>query len=526
MIVGLKLQADGDSDAFVSAGNTGAQMAASMVVLKLHAGLKRPAIATVFPTARKPVVVLDSGANVDCGAEELVQFARLGVVYAEDLLGRANPAVGLLSIGEEPEKGNAVVKEAHQLLQSAGLNFVGNVEGRDLPTGQCDRGPIDVVVCDGFVGNVVLKFYEAISPFIIGLLAKSGIDQKTMMDALKQLDYSEHGGAPLLGVNGVSIISHGKSSPRAIKNAIKVAVQAVDTKMDEHIGRRLGERVGERMKRPIAYFAGTGRGPVDPIHEFRLRESRNRYDRRVDRRANGHQAAPHRENRDRRLISPPAPRMQAMDRAGVQPGELDIIVLGTASPDRLLPSAAVDLQAALGASRAAAFDIGAACSGFIYSATVAESMIAMRRTRTRRSSWASKSSARSPTGRTARRACCSATARAPRCSSASKQQQGNPLDVPAQRRNARRSALPARRRRRQCRSARTCSPSARSYIKMNGREVFKNAVRSMSEAATRALDRRQAHRRGHRPADSAPGQHPHHRSDRQAREHLRWTRST
>ena len=240
MVVGLKLQAAGESEAFVSAGNTGAQMAASMVVLKLHAGLKRPAIATVFPTARTPIVVLDSGANVDCGADELVQFAQLGVVYAEDILGRQNPGVGLLSIGEEAEKGNAVVKEAHQLLQSAGLNFLGNVEGRDIPTGQSEHGPIDVVVCDGFVGNVVLKFYEAIAPFIIGLLAKSGLDQKTMMGALKQLDYSEHGGAPLLGVNGVSIISHGKSSPRAIKNAIKVAVQAVDSKMDEHIGRRLG----------------------------------------------------------------------------------------------------------------------------------------------------------------------------------------------------------------------------------------------------------------------------------------------
>src|SRR5690348_125403 len=181
MIVGLKLQADGQSDAFVSAGNTGAQMAASMVVLRLHAGLKRPAIATVFPTARKPVVVLDSGANVDCAADELVQFAQLGTVYAEDILGREDPGVGLLSIGEEPEKGNAVVKEAHQLLQSAGLNFVGNVEGRDLPAGQCDRGPIDIVVCDGFVGNVVLKFYEAIAPFIIGLLAEAGVDKKTMM---------------------------------------------------------------------------------------------------------------------------------------------------------------------------------------------------------------------------------------------------------------------------------------------------------------------------------------------------------
>jgi glycerol-3-phosphate acyltransferase PlsX len=244
MIVGLKLQADGNSEAFVSAGNTGAQMAASMLVLKLHTGLKRPAIATVFPSARKPVVVLDSGANVDCSADELVQFARLGAVYAEDILGREQPAIGLLSIGEEPEKGNAAVKEAHQLLQSAGLNFLGNVEGRDLPNGVCDRGPIDVVVCDGFVGNVVLKFYEAIAPFIIRLLKQSGLDEKTMMNALKQLDYSEHGGAPLLGVNGVSIISHGKSSPRAIMNAIKVAVQAVETRMDEHIGRRLQEGVG------------------------------------------------------------------------------------------------------------------------------------------------------------------------------------------------------------------------------------------------------------------------------------------
>jgi len=243
MIVGLKLQADGQSDAFVSAGNTGAQMAASMVVLRLHAGLKRPAIATVFPTARKPVVVLDSGANVDCGADELVQFARLGAVYAEDILGRERPAIGLLSIGEEPEKGNAAVKEANQLLQAAGLNFLGNVEGRDLPNGACDRGPIDVVICDGFVGNVVLKFYEAIAPFIIRLLKQSGLDERTMMSALKQLDYSEHGGAPLLGVNGVSIISHGKSSPRAIMNALKVAVQAVETRMDEHIGRRLQEGV-------------------------------------------------------------------------------------------------------------------------------------------------------------------------------------------------------------------------------------------------------------------------------------------
>src|SRR5688500_12271332 len=176
MMVGLKMQADGKSDAFVSAGNTGAQMAGSMLALRLHAGIKRPAIATSFPTAKKSVVVMDSGANVDCSADELVQFARLGSVYAEDILGRSNPAVGLLSIGEEPEKGNAVTKEAHQLLLNAGINFLGNVEGRDLPAGTSHHGDLDVVVCDGFVGNVILKFYEAVAPLMVRMLVKEGVD--------------------------------------------------------------------------------------------------------------------------------------------------------------------------------------------------------------------------------------------------------------------------------------------------------------------------------------------------------------
>ena len=239
MTVGLRLQADGQSDAFVSAGNTGAQMAASMVLLRLHAGLKRPAIVTLFPSARNPVAVLDSGANVDCSADELVQFARLGATYAHCVLGRDEPAVGLLSIGEEPEKGNSVTKETHQLLRVSGLNFIGNVEGRDLPAGGTERGPVDVVVCDGFVGNVVLKFYEAIAPFMIGTLRKAGVSPDQLEKGLKHLDYSEYGGAPLLGVNGVSIISHGKSTSRAIKNAIKVAAQAVTSGMNEEIGTRL-----------------------------------------------------------------------------------------------------------------------------------------------------------------------------------------------------------------------------------------------------------------------------------------------
>src|SRR5687768_12299511 len=243
MMVGLQLQADGKSDAFVSAGNTGAQMAASMLLLRLHTGLKRPAIATNFPTAKRSVVVLDSGANVDCSADELVQFARLGAVYAEDILGRTSPAVGLLSIGEEAEKGNTVTKEAHAMLAqaAAGLNFLGNVEGRDLPAGTSHHGDLDVVVCDGFVGNVILKFYEAVAPLIVRLLVKEGLPEQTIRKGLRALDYSEHGGAPLLGVKGVSIICHGRSSPAAIKNAIKVAVRAVDSRMNEHIGRRLEE---------------------------------------------------------------------------------------------------------------------------------------------------------------------------------------------------------------------------------------------------------------------------------------------
>jgi phosphate acyltransferase len=240
MVVGLKLQVDGKSDAFVSAGNTGAQMASSAMLLKLQPGLTRPAIATVFPTARKPVIVLDSGANVDCSTKELLQFAWLGAVYAECIFGRANPSIGLLSIGEEPEKGNAVVKEAHLLFQKAGFNFHGNLEGRDLPAGASERGPFDVVICDGFVGNVVLKFYEAVAPMIVRVLSEHpGIDAEHVKSALKGFDSTNYGGAPLLGVKGISIICHGNSPPRAIKNAINVAVRAVETRMNDQIGKKL-----------------------------------------------------------------------------------------------------------------------------------------------------------------------------------------------------------------------------------------------------------------------------------------------
>ncbi|HUQ46855.1 MAG TPA: phosphate acyltransferase PlsX [Gemmatimonadaceae bacterium] len=240
MAVGIKMQVDGESDAFVSAGNTGAQMAVSAVMLGLHAGLKRPPVCTILPTSREPIVFLDSGANVDCSALELVQFALCGSVYAETVLGRPNPVVGLLSIGEEESKGNAVSKEAFALFSAAGFNFQGNIEGRDLPAGASHRGPVDVIVCDGFTGNIVLKFYEGVIPMAIDLMQRDPeIDMLRVKKALGALDSSVYGGAPLLGVRGISMICHGNSTSRAIKNAIGAAVKAFETKMNDRIGEKL-----------------------------------------------------------------------------------------------------------------------------------------------------------------------------------------------------------------------------------------------------------------------------------------------
>jgi phosphate acyltransferase len=246
MVVGLTLHRDGHSDAFISAGNTGAMLAGSTMLLGLHDGVDRATVATLFPTGSEPVLVLDGGANLDCSPRELLGFAYLGTIYMRDILGRSNPVVGLLNVGEEEEKGTAIVREAHQLLKQAPrLNYAGNIEGRDILPGPQQRIPVDVVVCDGFVGNVVLKFYEAIAPMMIGMLQKhGGLDPEQLKSTLKHLDYSEYGGAPLLGVRGVSVISHGKSSPRAIKNAIKLAAKTVETRMSEHIGRRLGDANG------------------------------------------------------------------------------------------------------------------------------------------------------------------------------------------------------------------------------------------------------------------------------------------
>ena len=237
--VGLGLQKAAQSDAFISAGNTGAVMAASTLILRLYPGFERPAIGTPFPTYNRMVLVLDAGANVDCSAQELLGFARLGVQYVKDVVGKERPVVGLLNIGEEDEKGNAAAKEAHRLISESGLAFVGNIEGRDILRGRCERGEFDVVVCDGFVGNILLKFYESVSRLFHKLVDREMGPEiaggAAMQRIWEVLDYAQYGGAPLLGVQGVSIICHGRSSKEAIAAAVKVAVHAARQHLVQHM---------------------------------------------------------------------------------------------------------------------------------------------------------------------------------------------------------------------------------------------------------------------------------------------------
>jgi glycerol-3-phosphate acyltransferase PlsX len=260
IVVGLRLQTQGEVDAFVSAGSTGAVMAASLILLRPVPGVDRPAVATVLPTSSLPSLLIDSGANVDSKPGHLLQFARLGAIYVEDVWRRSRPRVGLLNIGEEPEKGDELTVEAHRLLRASDLNFVGNVEGRDIIRGVCD-----VLVADGFVGNVLLKFYESVTGFMHGMLRAELAESHGTLDldrVFRVFDYTEYGGAPLLGVNGITIICHGGSPPRAICNALRVARQAVETKMLGHIRREVspgGSGGGERGEELMA-----GREPAWP----------------------------------------------------------------------------------------------------------------------------------------------------------------------------------------------------------------------------------------------------------------------
>lgn len=246
MRIGLRLVRDGAAQGFVSAGNTGAAMATAKIVLGGIPGVDRPALAAVFPTAKgTPCLMLDVGANVDCKPQNLEQFAVMGEIYYRATFGHERPRVGILSVGEEESKGNDLTRSAYPLLKQLALNFVGNVEGRDLYNGQ-----VEVIVCDGFIGNVALKVSEGLVSTVTAML-RSYIEANwtrklgylmargAFKEFKTRLDYSDIGGAPLLGVKGVCIVGHGSSNATAIKNAILVAAEAAERGVNHIIEQEL-----------------------------------------------------------------------------------------------------------------------------------------------------------------------------------------------------------------------------------------------------------------------------------------------
>jgi len=245
--VAARLVREGIAQGVVSAGNTGAAMATVKMVQGMLPGVDRPALASAFPTLKgTPVVVVDVGANVDCSPRMLAQFAVMGDIYSRVIFRTHRPRVGLLSIGEEEHKGNELTRAATPLLKSLPIHFIGNVEGRDIYTGETD-----VIVCDGFIGNVALKVSEGLVDMIYQTLRQSleatitrkigyVLARTAFKDFKKRVDYSEYGGAPLLGVRGVCIITHGRSNANAIKNAIRVATEFADGRINERIEAELG----------------------------------------------------------------------------------------------------------------------------------------------------------------------------------------------------------------------------------------------------------------------------------------------
>jgi glycerol-3-phosphate acyltransferase PlsX len=244
--VAFELVKIGQADAVVSAGNSGAMLAAGVLTLGRLPGVDRPAIAGLFPGERGTVILIDVGANVDCRPLHLLQFAVMAHAFAVSCMGMASPKVGLLSIGEEKGKGNDQVRQAHELLMQSGLNFVGNIEGRDLL-----KGEVQIVVCDGFVGNVTLKLMEGMVEMMTGMLvgelsrslagkASLLLGRRGLKRLKTRLDYEEYGGAPLLGVNGVGMVCHGGSTARAIKNAIGLAALYVENRVLDKMAAQLG----------------------------------------------------------------------------------------------------------------------------------------------------------------------------------------------------------------------------------------------------------------------------------------------
>ncbi len=245
--VATDLVKEGIAQAVVSAGNTGASMVSAFFLFGMTKGVERPAIAATLPTLTGSAVMLDVGANVDCTAENIEQFALMGSEYSKQVFEKPNPRVGLLSIGEEESKGNEVTKEAMRLLKACPINFIGNVEGRDVYSGEAD-----VVVCDGFIGNVALKISEGVADTFKKMLMKEIVNSRfgklaflfisgPLQRLRRRMDYAEFGGAPLLGVNGITVICHGRSSSKAIKNAIRLAQSLVESRLNEAIKRDIQE---------------------------------------------------------------------------------------------------------------------------------------------------------------------------------------------------------------------------------------------------------------------------------------------
>ena len=241
IVVGMELLKKDQADAFVSAGNTGAVVCAATLSLRLLPGIERPGIAIIFPTLKGSLVIIDVGANITPKPIHLLQYGIMADAFSRYILGKENPSVGLLNVGEEETKGTEFIKEAHTLLSESKLNFAGNIEGRDVYSGK-----VDIILCDGFVGNVILKVSESIAETIMlslkqeikaDFLATIGavLSHSAFAELKKKMDYSERGGAPLLGVDGRCIISHGSSTPKAIKNAIRVAAEFVQKDVNKHI---------------------------------------------------------------------------------------------------------------------------------------------------------------------------------------------------------------------------------------------------------------------------------------------------
>ncbi len=381
-------------DAVVSAGNSGATMAAAVRYLGRLPTVSRPGIAGIYPTLKDPLVMMDVGANVDCRPQHLLQFGAMAAAFSEVVMLKERPRVGLLSIGEEGGKGNTLVKKTHDLFRQSSLNYVGNVEGRDI-----FKGDVDVIVCDGFVGNVCLKVSEGLAEAILHMLrdeisqslkAKIGyaLAEGAFKNFKKRVDYAEYGGAPLLGLNGTGIICHGRSNAKAIRNAVRVAKELVANKVNDRIETLLSavapvwqryrkhHRPGDDIETMSGCIViGTGCAyPERAMFNRELEEIVDTSDEWIVSRTGIKSRYIATKGEETSQLAADASR-KALVFAGVKAEEIDLIVLATISSEIAMPSCACLVQKEIGAVNAFAFDINAACCGFAYGLDLADKYI-------------------------------------------------------------------------------------------------------------------------------------------------------